>query len=155
MEHDIVHHGCHEATECEHRQHPVGCADARRAPLDPVDQRPRGGVDGHGPGQEGRPEVPRLGNVLLRERLCGEVCLDEADIRDAGGSAVEHWFWSVDRIHPSAEGHRLIAAAVAELLGVPVDTAEPVAASGTAVLRRYAVEAAWLARYGLRVSAHG
>src|SRR5260370_149321 len=31
-----------------------------------------------------------------------------------------HAMWSVDRIHPSAEGHRLIAASVAELLGVPL-----------------------------------
>lgn len=66
----------------------------------------------------------------------------------------EHWFWSVDRIHPSAEGHRLLAASVAELLGVPVDTPQPVAVSGAAVLRRYAGEAAWLARYSRRVSAH-
>jgi lysophospholipase L1-like esterase len=67
----------------------------------------------------------------------------------------EHWFWSVDRIHPSAEGHQVIAASVAALLGVPVETANRSPASGGAVLRRYAGEAAWLARYGLRVPARG
>jgi lysophospholipase L1-like esterase len=67
----------------------------------------------------------------------------------------QHGFWSVDRIHPSADGHRLIAASVAELLGVPVDgdADPPAVASGVAVLRRYAAEAAWLARYGLRLPA--
>jgi lysophospholipase L1-like esterase len=63
----------------------------------------------------------------------------------------EHAFWSFDRIHPSAEGHRAIAASVAELVGMPVATTEPAAASSAAVLRRYAGEVAWLVRYGLRV----
>lgn len=67
----------------------------------------------------------------------------------------KRWFWSVDRIHPSAEGHQVIAASVAALLGVPVETADRIPASGGAVLRRYTGEAAWLARYGLRVPARG
>src|SRR5439155_13651175 len=69
----------------------------------------------------------------------------------------EHAFWSFDRIHPSAEGHRQIAASVAGLLGVPVEPAagRPAAGSGVTVLRRYAREAAWLARYGLMVPARG
>jgi hypothetical protein len=36
-----------------------------------------------------------------------------------------HAMWSIDRIHPSTEGHRLIAASVAELLGVPVPASAP------------------------------
>jgi hypothetical protein len=32
-----------------------------------------------------------------------------------------HGMWSIDRIHPSADGHRLIAASVMQLLGLPVD----------------------------------
>jgi hypothetical protein len=60
--------------------------------------------------------------------------------------------WSIDRIHPSTEGHRLIAASVAELLGVPVPASapQPSPASPMAVMRRYAVEAAWLLHHGLR-----
>ena len=57
---------------------------------------------------------------------------------------------SIDRIHPSAEGHRLIAAGAAQRLGIPV------AAPGShgdamlpaALLRRYATEARWLLRHG-------
>ena len=60
-----------------------------------------------------------------------------------------HAMWSIDRIHPSTEGHRLIAASVAELLGVPLDPGEhaPVRDSLIGTARRHGREAAWLLRY--------
>jgi lysophospholipase L1-like esterase len=63
-----------------------------------------------------------------------------------------HGMWSIDRIHPSAEGHRLIAASVAELLGVPIgaDAHEPLPSSVLATARRHLREAAWLVRYSTR-----
>jgi hypothetical protein len=62
-----------------------------------------------------------------------------------------HAMWSVDRIHPSAEGHRLIAASVAELLGVPVpaNAHQPALTAPAAVMRRYAAEALWRLRHGV------
>ncbi len=64
-----------------------------------------------------------------------------------------HAMWSIDRIHPSADGHRLIAQGVAELLGVPVPGAdqELPAAAPLAVATRYAREAAWLVRNARRL----
>jgi hypothetical protein len=64
----------------------------------------------------------------------------------------QHGMWSIDRIHPSADGHRLIAASVASLLGLPVhpsDTRWP-AGSPLAVARRHVAEARWLLKHGLR-----
>ena len=65
--------------------------------------------------------------------------------------------FSVDRIHPSADGHRLIAASVAELLGVTIppegQARSPV--SPGVIMRRHANEAAWLLRHGLPWPAGG
>lgn len=60
-----------------------------------------------------------------------------------------HAMWSIDRIHPSAEGHRLIAASVAGLLRVPLDPDAHVSAPAAIIptVRRYVREAAWLLRY--------
>ncbi len=60
-----------------------------------------------------------------------------------------HGMWSVDRIHPSAAGHRLIAQGVADLLGVPMPDAdaELPATSPVDLAARYAREAAWLVRH--------
>ncbi|HYY10103.1 MAG TPA: SGNH/GDSL hydrolase family protein [Kineosporiaceae bacterium] len=89
-------------------------------------------------------------NGVVREvaREHGTVLLDAwADPRTR-----RHAMWSVDRIHPSALGHRLIAQGVAELLGVPMPDAdaELPAASPLDVASRYAREAAWLLRYARR-----
>jgi hypothetical protein len=64
----------------------------------------------------------------------------------------QHSMWSIDRIHPSADGHRLIAASVAELLGLPIDPAELRRPTGSPldVSRRHLAELDWLLRYGLR-----
>jgi lysophospholipase L1-like esterase len=63
-----------------------------------------------------------------------------------------HRMWSIDRIHPSAEGHRLIAASVATLLGLPVDDeAQAFVPAGIgADLLRHAREGRWLVRHGFR-----
>jgi lysophospholipase L1-like esterase len=67
-----------------------------------------------------------------------------------------HDHLSVDRIHPNAEGHRLIAASVAELLGVPTPTTDHEhAPTPAALMRRYGNEAAWLFRYSLVSPAGG
>ncbi len=68
-----------------------------------------------------------------------------------------HAMWSIDRIHPSAEGHRLIAASVAQLLGVPLpsEAHHPARASLLDTARRHAREAAWMARYAAQRPALG
>jgi len=86
-------------------------------------------------------------NAVVRDlaHQLGTVLLDAwADPRTR-----RHGMWSVDRIHPSADGHRLIAQSVAELLGVPMPEAErePPSASPLDVGTRYAREAAWLLRH--------
>jgi lysophospholipase L1-like esterase len=106
---------------------------------------------------------PVRGQVRRRVETVNDVVRDAADRFDTllldawyEPRTREHAFWSFDRIHPSAEGHRQIAAAVAGLLGVPVAppaAGPPAAGSGVTVLRRYAREGAWLARYGLMVPA--
>ncbi len=62
-----------------------------------------------------------------------------------------HGMWSIDRIHPSADGHRLIAAGVVELLGLPVEPAdrEPVRDSLAGFVGRTVGEVSWLALHGL------
>lgn len=59
--------------------------------------------------------------------------------------------FSVDRIHPSTDGHQLIAASIGELLGVPAPAEDlsVARASGLSVIRRQTKEAAWLVRHGM------
>jgi lysophospholipase L1-like esterase len=96
-----------------------------------------------------RRRVIRANEVIrVLSRRHGTVLLDaEADPRTR-----RHAMWSIDRIHPSAEGHRLIAASVAELLGVPlaIDAHELARASLLDTARRHGREAAWLARHAVR-----
>ena len=63
-----------------------------------------------------------------------------------------HGMWSIDRIHPSADGHRLIAASVMQLLGLPVDetATRPPTTNPLAVLRRHSDEVRWLVTHGAR-----
>ena len=67
---------------------------------------------------------------------------------------LRHAMWSFDRIHPSAAGHRLIAASVAELLGVPAVARSRRGCLGvtSGVIRRHAAEITWLLRHGLERS---
>jgi hypothetical protein len=53
--------------------------------------------------------------------------------------------WSVDRLHPSERGHRLVACGYATLLGVPGPAPEP---SSRAPTRR--AQVGWLATKGTR-----
>jgi lysophospholipase L1-like esterase len=57
---------------------------------------------------------------------------------------------SIDRIHPSATGHRLIAAGAAARLGIRVTApgTHEDAMLPAALMRRYAMEAQWLVRHG-------
>lgn len=98
---------------------------------------------------------------LLRRRLsaANDIVIDTAQrhgtvLLEAWGDprTRRHGMWSVDRIHPSADGHRLIATSVAALLGLPVDEHEhePAPTGCRAVARRYAGEAAWLLGHGGR-----
>ena len=104
---------------------------------------------------------PLRGQLRRRVETVNEVIRQAAQRYDtvlldawAEPRILRHAMWSVDRIHPSAAGHRLIAASVAELLGVPASTQadENITASPSDLVRRYAVEMAWLFRHGLERS---
>jgi lysophospholipase L1-like esterase len=66
---------------------------------------------------------------------------------DAAGhpQAYDRRMWSVDRLHPSERGHRLVACSYAALLGVPGPSQEP---SGVPPTRR--AKLGWLATKGTR-----
>jgi hypothetical protein len=66
---------------------------------------------------------------------------------DAAGhpQTYDRRMWSVDRLHPSERGHRLVAHSYARLLGVPGPALEP---SGRAPTRR--AQAGWRATKGTR-----
>lgn len=100
---------------------------------------------------------PARGRLRNRLQAANEVIRDTSErhgtvLLDAWADprTRRHGMWSVDRIHPSAEGHRLIAASVAELLGVTTEDDDGHGLTGeslTAIARRYGREAAWLLRY--------
>ncbi len=103
------------------------------------------------------PLLPPLRGVLQRRIVrANEVIRDLARRHDtvlldawADPRTRRHAMWSIDRIHPSAEGHRLIAASVAQLLGLP-PAAEAHDLAHVSLLdtaRRHGREVAWLARY--------
>lgn len=112
------------------------------------------------------PLLPPLRGVL-RDRVVAANAVVRDLARDLGAVLLDAWadprtrrhgMWSVDRIHPSADGHRLIAQSVAELLGVPMPGTERelAAASPLDVGARYAREATWLLRHARhRVPGHG
>lgn len=104
--------------------------------------------------------LPPLRGALRRRVIAAnEVIRDAADRHHAvlldswaDERTRRHAMWSLDRIHPSAQGHRLIAQSVAELLGVPTDDSltELPRESAAATLRCHARELAWLARHATR-----
>ena len=88
----------------------------------------------------------------FRERLhlLNDVCREVAT--EQGAIFVDLWAgpyvptaWSIDRLHPSAEGHRYIAVAIARALGLPDPPEEPRADTVRAYLRRSGREAHFLA----------
>jgi hypothetical protein len=105
---------------------------------------------------------PVRGQVRRRVETVNGIVRDAADRYDT--LLLDAWFDPCTRQHrvleprpdPSQRGgapaHRR---ELAELLGVPVeaDADGPAVGSSAAVLRRYALEAAWLARFGLRLPA--
>jgi len=97
----------------------------------------------------------------LRQRLVTANAVIEQVSRSHGTVLLDAWsdprtrrhgMWSIDRIHPSADGHRLIAASVASLLGLPPHPSDtqPPAGSVLAVARRHVAEARWLLQHGFR-----
>ena len=106
------------------------------------------------------PVLPPLRGLLRRRLLAANDVISDAAHRHrtvlldawADPRTRRHGMWSVDRIHPSADGHRLIAASVASLLGLPADPADTRQPAGSplAVARRHVAEARWLLQHGLR-----
>jgi lysophospholipase L1-like esterase len=105
--------------------------------------------------------LPHPFRAVLRRRLIAANTVIEQAAHRHGTVLLDAWsdprtrrhaMWSIDRIHPSASGHRLIAAGVAELLGLPVSAAErePVPASLVADVGRHAAEVRWLLLHGAR-----
>jgi lysophospholipase L1-like esterase len=105
--------------------------------------------------------IPPPYRSKLRQRLVKANAVIEQVSRSHGTVLLDAWsdprtrqhgMWSIDRIHPSADGHRLIAASVASLLGLPADPADTRQPAGSplAVARRHVAEARWLLQHGLR-----
>jgi lysophospholipase L1-like esterase len=105
--------------------------------------------------------LPHPYRAVLRRRLTDVNAVIEDVSRRHGTVLLDAWsdprtrrhgMWSIDRIHPSADGHRLIAACVAELLGLPIEPADvpPPTSHPLEVGRRHLGEVAWLLRHGLR-----
>lgn len=105
--------------------------------------------------------IPPPYRSALRRRLVAANAVIEQMSRSHGTVLLDAWsdprtrrhgMWSIDRIHPSADGHRLIAASVASLLGLPAHPSDnrPPAGSPLAVARRHVAEARWLLQHGLR-----
>ena len=104
--------------------------------------------------------LPPLRGALRRRIVAAnEVIRDAADRHQtvlldswADERTRRHAMWSLDRIHPSTQGHRLIAKTVAELLGVPTDGSleELDRESAADTVRRHGRELAWLTRHAAR-----
>jgi lysophospholipase L1-like esterase len=105
--------------------------------------------------------LPHPYRAVLRRRLtCVNAVIEDVSRRhstvllDAWSDprTRRHSMWSIDRIHPSADGHRLIAASIAELLGLPVEPADvrPPTSHPLGIGRRHLAELEWLLRHGLR-----
>jgi lysophospholipase L1-like esterase len=89
-----------------------------------------------------RPRLQFLNSVTLecRERY-GSIVVDLASVPAASHPAM----WHTDRLHANSEGHRRIAAALAEAVGCAVEDwrSEPPPAPRTSPLRVALTEAAW------------
>ncbi len=112
------------------------------------------------PDPAGLTPLPRPLREALRRRIESTNDITRAAARRHSTTLLDTWadprirrpnMFSFDRVHPSADGHRLIAASVAELLGVTVPPEGHARApvSPGAIMRRHATEAAWLLRHGL------
>jgi lysophospholipase L1-like esterase len=89
-----------------------------------------------------RPRLQFLNSVTLqcRQRY-GSIVVDLASVPAASHPAM----WHTDRLHANSEGHRRIAAALAEAVGYEVDDwrTEPPTVARAGLLRVAVTEAAW------------
>ncbi|MCW2833161.1 MAG: hypothetical protein JWN68_1114 [Nocardioides sp.] len=104
--------------------------------------------------------LPPLRGALRRRIIAANEVIRDAAERHrtvlldswAGERTRRHAMWSLDRIHPNAQGHRLIAQSVADLLDVPTggSLGEIARESAAGTMRRHGRELAWLARHAAR-----
>src|SRR4051794_17109799 len=93
-----------------------------------------------------RPRVAYLNDVVRQASAAyGTIVVDFAAVPVAGDPAL----WHDDRLHANTEGHRRIAAALAEAFGLEVEDwrGEPAETAAAGLMRILGREAAWIASH--------